>query len=66
MYLFLQQGDVCNSRLVNHIFSTENIDVIFHLAAKTHVGEAPLVHWAGFTAPFIHRAHFSQVKSVDL
>lgn len=36
---FLHQGDVCNSRLVNHIFNTENIDVIFHLAAKTHVGE---------------------------
>uniref|UniRef100_A0A3Q3WH51 NAD(P)-binding domain-containing protein n=1 Tax=Mola mola TaxID=94237 RepID=A0A3Q3WH51_MOLML len=35
--LFPRQGDVCNSRLVNHIFSTESIDVIFHLAAKTHV-----------------------------
>lgn len=33
------QGDVCNSRLVNHIFHTERIDAIFHLAAKTHVGE---------------------------
>lgn len=30
---------MCNSRLVNHIFSTENVDAIFHLAAKTHVGE---------------------------
>lgn len=38
----LRQGDVCNSRLVNHIFNTENIDVIFHLAAKTHVGEQHL------------------------
>ncbi|XP_072251505.1 dTDP-D-glucose 4,6-dehydratase-like [Leuresthes tenuis] len=35
-YTFIR-GDVCNSRLVNHIFNTENIDVIFHLAAKTHV-----------------------------
>ncbi|XP_028998493.1 dTDP-D-glucose 4,6-dehydratase-like [Betta splendens] len=35
-YTFIR-GDVCNSRLVNHIFRTENIDVIFHLAAKTHV-----------------------------
>ncbi|XP_040888296.1 dTDP-D-glucose 4,6-dehydratase-like [Toxotes jaculatrix] len=35
-YTFIR-GDVCNSRLVNYIFSTENIDVIFHLAAKTHV-----------------------------
>ena len=38
-FLLLQQGDVCNSRLVGHIFNTENIDVVFHLAAKTHVGE---------------------------
>lgn len=35
-YTFIR-GDVCNSRLVNHIFNTENVDVIFHLAAKTHV-----------------------------
>ncbi|KAM8903942.1 dTDP-D-glucose 4,6-dehydratase isoform 1-T1 [Spinachia spinachia] len=35
-YTFIR-GDVCNSQLVNHIFNTENIDVIFHLAAKTHV-----------------------------
>ncbi|XP_027863608.1 dTDP-D-glucose 4,6-dehydratase isoform X1 [Xiphophorus couchianus] len=35
-YTFIQ-GDVCNPQLVNHIFITENIDVIFHLAAKTHV-----------------------------
>uniref|UniRef100_A0AAQ5XKZ0 NAD(P)-binding domain-containing protein n=1 Tax=Amphiprion ocellaris TaxID=80972 RepID=A0AAQ5XKZ0_AMPOC len=37
-YTFIR-GDVCNSRLVKHIFSTENIDVVFHLAAKSHVGE---------------------------
>ncbi|TKS66549.1 dTDP-D-glucose 4,6-dehydratase [Collichthys lucidus] len=35
-YTFIR-GDVSNSRLLNHIFNTENIDVIFHLAAKTHV-----------------------------
>lgn len=35
-YTFIR-GDVCNLRLVNHIFRTENIDIIFHLAAKTHV-----------------------------
>lgn len=35
-YTFIK-GDVCDSWLVNHIFNTENIDVIFHLAAKTHV-----------------------------
>uniref|UniRef100_A0A8D3AKL2 NAD(P)-binding domain-containing protein n=1 Tax=Scophthalmus maximus TaxID=52904 RepID=A0A8D3AKL2_SCOMX len=28
---------VCNSQLVDHIFTTETVDVIFHLAAKTHV-----------------------------
>ncbi|XP_071765700.1 dTDP-D-glucose 4,6-dehydratase [Centroberyx gerrardi] len=35
-YTFIR-GDVCNPWLVNHIFNTENIDVVFHLAAKTHV-----------------------------
>lgn len=35
-YTFIK-GDVCNRKLVNHIFSTENVDVVFHLAAKTHV-----------------------------
>ncbi|XP_069020119.1 dTDP-D-glucose 4,6-dehydratase-like [Embiotoca jacksoni] len=35
-YTFIR-GDVCNSRLVRHIFNEEDIDVIFHLAAKTHV-----------------------------
>nr|XP_057906784.1 dTDP-D-glucose 4,6-dehydratase-like [Doryrhamphus excisus] len=35
-YTFIK-GDVCNSQQVNPIFNTENIDVIFHLAAKTHV-----------------------------
>uniref|UniRef100_UPI0037E88BFE dTDP-D-glucose 4,6-dehydratase-like n=1 Tax=Semicossyphus pulcher TaxID=241346 RepID=UPI0037E88BFE len=35
-YTFIR-GDVCNSRLLNHIFSTQNVDVVFHLAAKTHV-----------------------------
>ncbi|KAJ0009479.1 hypothetical protein NQD34_001181 [Periophthalmus magnuspinnatus] len=35
-YTFIK-GDVCSYRLVHHIFNTQNIDVIFHLAAKTHV-----------------------------
>ncbi|XP_071371209.1 dTDP-D-glucose 4,6-dehydratase-like [Centroberyx affinis] len=35
-YTFIR-GDVCNPWLVDHIFNTENIDVVFHLAAKTHV-----------------------------
>ncbi|CAN9498220.1 unnamed protein product [Ophioblennius macclurei] len=38
-YTFIK-GDVCNSRLANHIFNTENIDVVFHLAAKTHVASS--------------------------
>lgn len=33
------QGDVCNRKLVKYIFSKEKVDVVFHLAAKTHVGE---------------------------
>ncbi|XP_034533422.1 dTDP-D-glucose 4,6-dehydratase-like [Notolabrus celidotus] len=43
-YTFIK-GDVCNSRLVSHIFNTQNIDVVFHLAAKSHVEssfESPL------------------------
>ncbi|CAJ1087377.1 dTDP-D-glucose 4%2C6-dehydratase-like [Xyrichtys novacula] len=42
----LIKGDICDSLLVNHIFHTQNIDVVFHLAAKTHVEtsfEAPLI-----------------------
>lgn len=35
-YKFIK-GDVCNPLLLNHIFNSENIDVVFHLAAKTHV-----------------------------
>lgn len=35
-YTFIR-GDVCNPRLVNHIFNMANVDVVFHLAAKTHV-----------------------------
>ncbi|XP_051912929.1 dTDP-D-glucose 4,6-dehydratase-like [Hippocampus zosterae] len=35
-YTFIK-GDISDSQLVNQIFNTENVDVIFHLAAKTHV-----------------------------
>lgn len=34
-----RQGDVCNRKLVKHIFGAEKVDLVFHLAAKTHVGE---------------------------
>ncbi|CAL1598455.1 unnamed protein product [Knipowitschia caucasica] len=35
-YTFIK-GDVCSHRLVHHTFHTHTIDVVFHLAAKTHV-----------------------------
>ncbi|XP_061663874.1 dTDP-D-glucose 4,6-dehydratase-like [Syngnathoides biaculeatus] len=35
-YTFIK-GDICNTQLVNNIFNTQNVDVVFHLAAKTHV-----------------------------
>ncbi|KAM3849883.1 dTDP-D-glucose 4,6-dehydratase [Diretmus argenteus] len=45
-YTFIR-GDVCNPWLVNHVFSTERVDVVFHLAAKTHV-ESSFVSPASF------------------
>ncbi|KAJ8003835.1 hypothetical protein DPEC_G00152530 [Dallia pectoralis] len=35
-YTFIK-GDICNPLLVNHIFATENINIVFHFAAQTHV-----------------------------
>ncbi|XP_068612428.1 dTDP-D-glucose 4,6-dehydratase-like isoform X2 [Brachionichthys hirsutus] len=35
-YTFIR-GDVCDSWLVNRVFCTADIDVVFHLAAKSHV-----------------------------
>ncbi|XP_061745939.1 dTDP-D-glucose 4,6-dehydratase-like isoform X2 [Nerophis ophidion] len=35
-YTFIK-GDLCNAQQMKHIFNTENIDVVFHLAAQTHV-----------------------------
>lgn len=35
----LQQGDICDRYFIDHIFSTENIGIVFHCAAQTHVGE---------------------------
>lgn len=35
-YTFIR-GDVCDQCLVAHIFDTESVDIVFHLAAKTHV-----------------------------
>lgn len=72
--LFLRQGDVCDSWLVNHIFNTEIIDVIFHLAALTHVGEQ---RWLYKTvsmyshrdsllrSPFLHQSRLSKHRLVS-
>ncbi|XP_063281845.1 dTDP-D-glucose 4,6-dehydratase [Pelobates fuscus] len=35
-YKFLQ-GDICDSQFIKHLFDTENIDVVLHFAAQTHV-----------------------------
>ncbi len=31
------QGDICSVDLLNHIFSSENIDTVLHFAAQSHV-----------------------------
>lgn len=65
MCLHAAQGDVCNPQLVNHIFITENIDVIFHLAAKTHVGEQPpfRFHFISSSVQFFIRSFFFPPES---
>lgn len=35
-YKFLQ-GDICDSHFIKQLFETENIDVVLHFAAQTHV-----------------------------
>ncbi|KAI1899163.1 hypothetical protein AGOR_G00058720 [Albula goreensis] len=35
-YTFVQ-GDVCNPFFINHLFASQNIDIVFHFAAQTHV-----------------------------
>ena len=35
-YKFIQ-GNICNLELLRHLFSTHNIESVFHLAAQTHV-----------------------------
>ncbi|KAL2087482.1 hypothetical protein ACEWY4_016310 [Coilia grayii] len=35
-YRFVE-GDICDQHFINHLFSTENIDIVFHFAAQTHV-----------------------------
>ncbi|XP_030638082.1 dTDP-D-glucose 4,6-dehydratase [Chanos chanos] len=35
-YKFIK-GDICNQCFINHLFSTENVAIVFHFAAQTHV-----------------------------
>ncbi|XP_066521583.1 dTDP-D-glucose 4,6-dehydratase-like isoform X2 [Hoplias malabaricus] len=35
-YKFIQ-GDICDQYFINHLFSTESINIIFHCAAQSHV-----------------------------
>jgi dTDP-glucose 4,6-dehydratase len=40
-YRFVR-GDVCNGELVGHVFRTERIDAVLHLAAESHVDRSIL------------------------
>ncbi|KAJ8400907.1 hypothetical protein AAFF_G00392610 [Aldrovandia affinis] len=35
-YTFIK-GDVCSPYFINHLFETQNIDIVFHFAAQSHV-----------------------------
>lgn len=41
-YFKFYKGDICNQELVDHIMSTEKIDVIVNFAAETHVDRSIL------------------------
>ncbi|XP_051569082.1 dTDP-D-glucose 4,6-dehydratase-like [Myxocyprinus asiaticus] len=45
-------GDVCNPFFINHLFSTENINIVFHCAAQTHVENS-----------FLCPSHFMRVNA---
>ncbi|XP_008322902.1 dTDP-D-glucose 4,6-dehydratase [Cynoglossus semilaevis] len=66
-YTFVK-GDVCDTWLVGHIFSSYNIDLIFHLAAKTHVEssfESPSIFkWVNIegTEVLLRAAHQAQYQ----
>ncbi|KAK3575197.1 hypothetical protein QTP86_020904 [Hemibagrus guttatus] len=47
-YKFIQ-GDVCDQYFIDHIFSTENIDIVFHCAAQSHVDNSFL-----YPSQFMH------------
>lgn len=40
-YSCIIQGDICDQHFIKHLFATENIDIVFHFAAQTHVGKLP-------------------------
>ncbi|ROK31085.1 dTDP-D-glucose 4,6-dehydratase [Anabarilius grahami] len=50
-YTFIP-GDVCNPFFINHLFSTENIEIVFHCAAETHVESS-----------FLCPSHFMRVNA---
>lgn len=47
-YKFIQ-GDICDQLFVNHLFHTENINIVFHCAAQSHVDNSFL-----FPSHFMH------------
>ncbi|XP_062853689.1 dTDP-D-glucose 4,6-dehydratase-like isoform X2 [Trichomycterus rosablanca] len=47
-YKFIQ-GDVCDQYFINNLFSTENINIVFHCAAQTHVDNSFL-----YPSQFMH------------
>uniref|UniRef100_A0A8B9JNR4 TDP-glucose 4,6-dehydratase n=1 Tax=Astyanax mexicanus TaxID=7994 RepID=A0A8B9JNR4_ASTMX len=47
-YKFIQ-GDICDQYFTNHLFSTENIDIVFHCAAQSHVDNSFL-----YPSQFMH------------
>ncbi|KAF7711305.1 dTDP-D-glucose 4,6-dehydratase-like [Silurus meridionalis] len=47
-YKFIQ-GDVCDQYFIDHLFSTENIDIVFHCAAQSHVEKSFL-----YPSQFMH------------
>ncbi|XP_036396483.1 dTDP-D-glucose 4,6-dehydratase-like isoform X2 [Megalops cyprinoides] len=38
-YTFVQ-GDICSPYFIHHLFAVQNIDIVFHFAAETHVDKS--------------------------
>uniref|UniRef100_A0A8C5LWH6 dTDP-D-glucose 4,6-dehydratase n=1 Tax=Leptobrachium leishanense TaxID=445787 RepID=A0A8C5LWH6_9ANUR len=66
-YKFLQ-GDICDSHFIKHLFDTENIDVVLHFAAQTHVDLSFVQSFkfafvnTGGTHILLRHAHNAKVK----